>query len=588
MTESPDARNQQTVTVDEHDTLPQVLDRIRAAGGDSLTLEIPEHCPILLTATEFRTLRDVADRHRLTLSLKTDDPLRLQLGSMFGLAAWDRPGHVADASLDGEIESTPAFRGWRSARAKHAARMGGDAPPAEDPIAVSRRRRTELYEPGATSERARLDEPNVGLSDDATHVALSYLDQDPGAARARLVGRLVAVALVVALIAGLAGWYFMPGVTVRATLRQGQIGTELLYSVTRPGASAPADAAFAVEAVEATDTVEFDVTVPASGVEVTPDQAASGTVTLRNASPEAVTVPAGTTLATVTGIAFVTTGDVEVPPGSPDGSTIGEATVEVEASAPGTASNLAAGEFSGKVPDLPVYFANRGGAMSGGTDIEVAVVTDEDIAALEAQVENDLRRVVAEDWSARLPEGQAILTPSVEVEDPEYTIDGAAGDEAESVTLRGTVQATGLQYDRASVEDQALSHYEDALAALVPEGYELVPDSVVLGEPSLVAESPDSVEYEMGATAVVRARVDDGTRDALAEDLAGADWERAGSILANVPAFETWSMETSPGWWPDRLPRAASRITVEIEEALPITATAPDATPVATAEGEPS
>ena len=585
MTQAPENQRQATVTVDEHDTLPQVLDRIRAAGGGLLTLEIPEHSPILLTATEFRTLRDIADDTGLILALKTDDPLRLQLGSMFGLADWNRPAHEHDESLDGEMEQTPAFRGWRSARANHSARMQGTE--VEDPIAVSRKRRTELYEPGVTPDRAKVGaEINVGLSEDATHVALSYLDEEPGAAKARLIGRIVAVVAAIALVVGIAGWYFMPGVTVHATLRQGQIETELLYSVTRPGASAPADAAFAVEAVETSDTVSFDIEIPATGVEVTPDETASGTVILRNASTEAVTIPAGTELETVTGVGFVTNDEIEVPPGSPDGSTIGETTVDVTASEPGTGSNLGLGELSGKIPDQPVYFSNREAEMSGGTDIEVAVVSEEDIANLEAQVENDLRRVVAEDWSPQLPEGQAILAPSVEASDPDYSIEQRPGDKSETVTLRGTVEATGLQYDQASVEEQARGAYVDALNAQVPEGYELIPESMVLGEPHLVAESPDSVEYEMTATAVVRARFDEDAESQLVEDLAGTDANQAESILANVPAFETWSIDSSPGWWPIDMPQASSRITLDLGEAPLAAATPADgsASPEATDE----
>ena len=170
--------------------------------------------------------------------------------------------------------------------------------------------------------------------------------------RARLIGRIVAVVAVLALIAGIAGWYYMPAVTVNATLRQGQISTELFYSVTRPGADAPIDAAFSVEAEEVSDTVDFEITIPATGKQVTPDGTATGSVTLRNASTEAVTIPAGTTLTTTTGVSFTTNDEVEVPPGSPDGSTIGEVDVAVTAAKPEPAGNLGAGrtERQGRRP----------------------------------------------------------------------------------------------------------------------------------------------------------------------------------------------------------------------------------------------
>ncbi|MEJ7900936.1 MAG: hypothetical protein WKF63_03770 [Thermomicrobiales bacterium] len=568
------------MTVSEHDTLPEVLDRLRAAGGQSVTLEIPEHSPVFLTATEFRTLRDAIDRAGITLRLVTEDPLRLQLASMFGLVDVARPSLVDDdGHTDREMESTPSFSGWRAARSRHISKAA-DAEPGEDPIAVSRKRRTDFYEPGAMAERARRD-GNVGLSEDATLVSLSYLedDGDGGTARAQLIGRIVAVIAIVALVAGVAAWYYLPAVTVEANLRQGQIGTELLYSVTRPGADAPIDAAFSVEAEEVSDTVTFDIVVPATGRQVTPDGTATGQVTLRNASSEVVTIPSGTELTVASGVGFVTTGEVEVPPGSADGSTIGEVQVPVSAAEPGAGGNLGVGEASGKIVDQPVYFANREAELSGGSDIEVAVVSDEDLATLQARVESDLRRAVAEDWTAQLPEGQMILGPSVEVGEPEFTIEQAVGDISETATLTGTVEATALEYDAADVRDQAVTSYEEALAAQVPQGYELLVETITLDEPELVSEAPDSVEYTMEATATVRAIFDEGAEQRLSDDLSGADASRAGSILGNVPAFETWSTSHDPGWWFDRMPQSAGRIIVEIAD---------PGTPAATPPGTPS
>ncbi|CAN5851235.1 hypothetical protein BH20CHL3_BH20CHL3_10830 [soil metagenome] len=588
MTDQRNSTIQDTVTVSEHDTLPEVMNRIRAANGQGITLHIPEHSPIFLTASEFRTLRDIAEQSGVTLDLVTDDPLRLQLASMFGLAKFAPPAVADDdGHTDREVESTPSFSGWKTARARHSGRHAG-ADATEDPIAVSRRRRTELYEAGVAADRERSD-GNVGLSEDASLVSLSYLDDDRGSTRARLVGRIVAFAVAIALIAGIAGWYYLPAVTVDATLRQGQIGTELLFSVTRPGADAPIDAAFSVEAQEISDTVEFDIVIDSTGRQVTPDEAASGTVTLRNASTEVVAIPAGTTLTTPMGVAYATDEDVEAPPGSADGSTIGEVNVTVTAVEPGSGGNLAPGELSGKISDLPIYFSNREAETSGGADIEVPIVTEEDIANVENQVAVDLRGAVAEDWTAQLPAGEVILTPSVEVGAPEFTIEQSVGDLSETVTLRGTVGATGLRYDGAEVNEQARANYESALAAEVPQGYEILLDTVALGERELVSQSPDSVEYTMSATARVRAIFPEADAERLADDLGGADAERAESILANVPAFESWSVSRSPGWWFERMPQTGSRVTIAVADTVAAPATpeagTPASTPVASEDG---
>jgi hypothetical protein len=579
MTDSGGTTTDITISVSDHDNLPAVLDQVRAARGKSIRLEIPDHSPVFLTATEFRTLRDMAESNDVTVTLGTSDPLRLQLASMFGLADVERPARPDDnGETDHELESTPSFRGWRGARGQQAG--SAEEVAAEDPISVSRRRRTDLYDHPAPDRTSR----NVGLSEDATFVSLSYLDEDPGARKAQFIGRVVAVVLVAALVLLIAGWYYMPAVTVQANLRQGQIRTELLYSVTAPGAAAAPDAAFSVEASELSDTVEFDIVVPATGTQSTPDKSATGVVTLRNASEEPVTVPAGTSLTTVAGATFVTDADVEVPGGSADGSTIGEATVNVTASEPGASGNLGPGELSGKVGDLPVYFSNLGQEMAGGTDIEVAVVTEEDIANAELQLENDINRVVAEDWTATLPEGQVILIPSVDAGDPEFTIEQEPGDVSDTVTLRGTADATGFQYNRESVREQALEFYSTALGEEVPEGYELVDGTVQLGEPVLVAQSPASVEYTMEATATVRAIFTGDDQDQLVEDLSGKDEGEAEAILANIPAFDSWLLESSPSWWPGGLPRATGRISLDLSDEVVDVSTPevpPEASPAA-------
>lgn len=562
MTDSHDPPDQTILRIESHDSLPDVLERIRAASGQTVALEIPDQSPIFLTATEFRTLRDVADRSSVTLSLVTEDRLRVQLASMFGLAEpEDRPRERDTATLP----SSPSFSGWRKAQERHSGSgaNGQQVTADTDPIAESRRRRTVLYEPGVTPAKARGDGDLADLDDDGS---LGYIEgEDARGARARLIGRIVLVAAVLLLVAGIALWYFMPTVTVNATLRQAPVSSEVMYSVIAPGANVPADAQFAVEAQERQDTVDFEITVPATGVERQPDATARGSVTLRNASDAAITLPAGSELTNSRGVTFVTDSDVEVPAGSADGATIGEATVAVTAGGAGSRGNLKPGVLTGKIADQALYFSNRDSAMTGGSDREITVVSDEDIATLQAQVESGLRPAVAEGWARQLGGGQAVVAPSIETEQPEYTIEQRVGDVADTVTLRGRVDATGLVYDQASIEAQALEAFLPILQAQVPEGYALDTSTIVMGEPALVAEAPANVEYRVEATGTIRAVFDDRERETLAGQLAGTGWDESEATLGNVGEFETWTLERSPGWWPERTPRTADRVTIEAE-----------------------
>jgi hypothetical protein len=235
MTDARETVQAVAMRIDPHDSLPDVLDRIRGAAGQAVTLEIPDHSPIFLTATEFRTLREVADRASVRLSLVTEDRLRLQLASMFGLAEREERPKPRETST---LPSSPSFSGWRKARERRAdARDDGAGEEAEiDPIADSRRRRTTLYEPGVTPARAHGDDNPPDVDTDGS---LDYIDDEEArAARFRLIGRIALVAAVLVLAAGIALWYFMPAVSVSATLRQVPVSSEVMYSVTAPAPAA--------------------------------------------------------------------------------------------------------------------------------------------------------------------------------------------------------------------------------------------------------------------------------------------------------------------------------------------------------------
>ena len=66
------------------DALPDLLVRVKATRGDDAVIVIPESSNILLTATEFRTLKSTADQVRVGITLETNDKLRTQLAGMFG------------------------------------------------------------------------------------------------------------------------------------------------------------------------------------------------------------------------------------------------------------------------------------------------------------------------------------------------------------------------------------------------------------------------------------------------------------------------------------------------------------------------
>lgn len=571
--QTPDAPT--TIRVDPNDSLPAILEKIKGVAGKSAVLEIPDHCPVLLTATEFRTVKELADREGIELALHTDDRLRMQLASMFGLrnmvsaAAQPTEGWRPPQTMLG---SPRAYGTWKSATKDP--ETDGEEETTAEPEPGTRSRRRKRGDVVNASSFKPLGEREEG--DDTG--ALDYLNPRTAFLNARNIGRIVAVVLVLGILAFAAGWYYMPAVTVRATLKQEPVGTELIYSVSAPGAQLPSDVAFSAPATEQSATVEFTIRVPSTGVQRTPDKTAAGSVQLRNPGESEVTVPKGTSLSVYKGTAFTTNDEVKVP-AAKDGQP-GEAAVDITAAKPGGASNLPVGMLTGRLDDLGIFYSNRDKAIEGGTDREVKIVSEADIAKLEEQVKTNLGRATADGWTRQLPEGQAVVGPSVQASQPDYSIAQKPGDVADEVTLTGTVDATGLVYDLADVKAQAQEFFQSELQAQVPEGYALDASSVTLGEPEVLAEAPDGVQYRVAATGVANAVFDDSAQAKLAEDLAGGSRGDAEASLAGVSQFASWDLTQSPGWWPKRMPQGADRVTVEVSQATaPAVSSTPEPSP---------
>ncbi len=90
------------VVVSADDAPDDLLRRLRAAGaaGRPVELLVPSDSALLLTASEFRVLREAIDRERLAVTLVTSDPLRLQLAKLLGVPAVARA--VANAAPSSE------------------------------------------------------------------------------------------------------------------------------------------------------------------------------------------------------------------------------------------------------------------------------------------------------------------------------------------------------------------------------------------------------------------------------------------------------------------------------------------------------
>lgn len=527
--------NPAKVVVGMHDTIPDVLTRLRAATGGSATLAIPSASSLFLTASEFRALKATAERSRIALTVETDDRLRKQLATMFQIPVVDLlPGAV------------PALE---------------DAPPPEPPP-------DEPALPSVLPELPKLDLPP------AVEVAPTWEPREPGgeageevpikqirrrASRipAKPLGIGAGAVLLLALVL-LAAAYLLRSATVTLTLKRQPVTADLTYAVVGSGAKAPDGAAFSVDATPVTLEVPYRETIPTTGELREPDQVATGKVALRNPTDAPIEIVEGTRFAANDGVEYVFTAPVTVPAADP-ATGAGRAEGQISAAGGGESGNREIGMLSGRM-DSGVYFSNRDTAVTGGSDRITRVVSQDDIDRLVANANAQLpRRIV----SAPLPDGRVVLPGSVQPGELRFSTDHQAGDVAEQVTIEAAMVLSALAFAPGDATVRAAEQIRSDLEANTPAGYELEPETISFADPVLVNDQGDAGLYTLTGTATARPVLDDVQRRSVIEAIAGTDVDEAEAYLRGLPFVESARVSLSPGFLPGGIPDSAGRIEIE-------------------------
>ncbi len=308
------------------------------------------------------------------------------------------------------------------------------------------------------------------------------------------------------------------------------------------------------------------VSTTATGKADIPDQAATVDLTVENGSGGALTVPAGTRVTTDDGIAFATTGAIDVPP-----KQLG--TVSAAAIQPGTGGNVKAGALT-HAEGLAdgVTITNRR-AATGGTDKAVSAVSQDDFDRIGGIATEVLRRVAERELAATMSDSGTVFPQTVNVAILSQTPLTNVGDPADAVMMEYRAVATAL----ALPEDTLRTLAEEMLQRAAPPGYTVLPgtaDARVIGDAS--ADKSGAVDVRLRATGSV---VPELAATSLRAAIAG---ERPGTAAAQLqerlhlqsPPEIHLTPEIVPWQW---LPRRASRISIVL--GAPAT---PEPTPTAT------
>lgn len=307
---------------------------------------------------------------------------------------------------------------------------------------------------------------------------------------------------------------------------------------------------------------------PATGKTTVPDGTATGTVTFRSRADGVTAIKAGTTLRGPRDLSYTLQSDVVVPGLDFVRGQLGEASAKVRASQAGPAGNLGAG-YAARYSDNVTFIT---GEITGGTEKQVTVVTDVDVAGLRARLENDLRMHALTEVNAALPSGITALNDYLTLLTPATTAQPAAGTQADAVHVRVSLTARLPVYRHADFDALIDRRLADAVREAGGGGdgtRQVLPATVLKAKPVFVDVQGPLVRYDAAVTGRTRSVITDADVQQLRHDLAGTGNAGAERVLARAPYLQKSTITYGPRWLPkslrDRMPRDPSHLHIRIE-----------------------
>jgi hypothetical protein len=593
------ARYVEQFTVRTPDELEELVEAIGDGQLDSVVVDIPDGASAFQTAREFRQLLTVARAADVEIEIATDDPLRRELARILGfrLSANDvldsdvddapiptAPPHsrtfrivrpaaneaidvTADDADRYDADTRPSFKPWQSPAGTDTDDEDADDDEVDDGSysfvihPPTTRRSTQSFERPA---READTIPTFGVWQ-----ASNYgFPSTPASSRGRKLRPFALLSLVVtvALIGAMMVMFLLPSATIAVTPVESEVSTSLTYGVALPGTNWD----IAIQPDTISTTLTFSATIPTTGERFEPDATARGSVLLTNASTVEVLVPAGTIVTSEVGPQFATVADVVVPAADPYGSlTIGSASVEVAATAPGPDSNVEAETVYGQL-DSGIYYLNRE-SISGGTSRRIATVSQADIDTLSTRASQDLESKAVGAIDRQLTEGQHLLIGTEDRGQIQTTFSHAAGADAISLKLDATLTLSAQAYSLDDVHEQARTAVIQRLRTQAGTDVTVLEDSLRTSQPQPVAGSNETA-FSVDASATTRAIIDQDELEVLRNELSGTDADDAVARIKQIAGVDSVEIEHSSNWLGGRMPRLDSRIQLEVVNATGVQA----------------
>jgi len=320
--------------------------------------------------------------------------------------------------------------------------------------------------------------------------------------------------------------------------------------------SSPTDVANSVVAANSVSVSEDGTITETATGKKDIGSTAKGTVTIFNIATGNLNLSSGTTITSSNGLQFTLSSDVTIASGD---AILGAstATVNVTAADIGQDYNLPSGtKFTVSGQDSSVA-AKNDNAFSGGTKKSVTVISDNDIQKALTDLPKQLEDKAKNDIKSKAEGGDnSLLDTFVNESVDKKSFDKKSGDQANQVTLTGTVTFTGLSYKNTDLVNLANSLFNS------PD-VQLSKDNLSVSAKNIVTEKNGDVSLDLTINANLLPKIDSSS---LTKQIAGNSLQKARNIISNLPQVENVGILINPDipLFPQNLPGNPKNITIQI------------------------
>ncbi|MEK7159948.1 MAG: baseplate J/gp47 family protein [Patescibacteria group bacterium] len=280
---------------------------------------------------------------------------------------------------------------------------------------------------------------------------------------------------------------------------------------------------------------------------------AKGKVTVFNISDSAISLAAGTEIISANKLKFTLDTAVKIASGSSDPLNPKSSTADVNVTADeiGQEYNLPSGtKFT--IGSNSSVAAKNDSAFSGGSKKQVTVVSKDDLDKLLEDLPKSLEDKARVSIKTKVESGKTILNTFVDKVVEDKSFDKKESDQANQVTLKGTVIFKAASYTNSDIETFASSLFSSS-------DTEVQSGNLEISAKNIVVEKNNDVNADLTIKAKIFPKVD---KNSLLKQIKGVSLQKAKNILSNLNQVTNVKVSLSPNipFLPKNMPRDTKNI----------------------------